>query len=488
MVRRVAASLGILVGAACGGGDGTVMPDAPMPDTPPDTVVFPACRELAAPATPLPASVTSALSGADLQSPQCAEVDAPYGIASAGPDTVVPLSGLSIGTAYRVRLRSAADLAFYVTTGCSTSTGPAPSECALFVDANGAGGDEVGRFVATQTTAYVVVDYYASAMPANSSFTLDVYAEACTSDAACTAGPPVCFQGRCVECATSFDCHDTTEPRCDAATNACAAGVDACASEDASEPEDDGPSGAYQFVTDPSTGDASTTSEICSSPRSEEDFYSFEVTTVGEVWDLSLAWTGTRDLDLEVYDAAGAPVGLAYWEQPETMRLTYLAPGTYFIKVTDFASNAAPVPYTIAVHREEGTGCTTRADCASEYRNQLFRGECTAGSCVALAGDGAVAAGGACDSVSDCASGLSCPSFFFTANADTRDVCAPTCTSDSDCAAIGADYVCTGFLIQNLCVQKCTSDAQCPIDADSQPVSGPWYRLRCQTDTGKCVP
>jgi hypothetical protein len=459
-----------------------------MPDAPVDTLpVFPACREFAGVARSLPAHVTSSLSAADLQSPQCASVDAPYGIESAGPDSVVAVDGLVPGAAYRIRLRSPADLAFYVATGCSTMQGPSADECPLFVDAVGSGGDEVGRFVATDDRAYVVVDYYASAMPANQTFTLDVYAEGCTTDAACSGATPVCSEGRCVACADSFDCGDTALPRCDTATNTCAAGIDTCTTEDAAEPTDDGPSGAYAFVTDGS-GDASTSSEICSSPRGEVDYYSFQVTTVGEVWDLTLSWTGTRDLDLEVYDATGAEVGLSYWEQPETMRLTYLPIGTYYIAVTDFAQTATPIAYSIAVHRETGAGCTTRDDCADDYRNQVFRGDCVAGACVPLTGNGATASGGACDSVSDCASGLSCPSFYFTEDADTRDVCTQTCTDDAGCSAMGTDYVCTSFLITNVCVQKCTTDDQCPVDPDSKPLAGPWYRLHCQTTTGNCVP
>jgi len=55
-------------------------------------------------------------------------------------------------------------------------------------------------------------------------------------------------------------------------------------------------------------------------------------------------------------------------------------------------------------------------------------------------------------------------------------------------AALAGEYVGTTFLITNQCVQKCTTDEQCPVDTDSKPSSGPWYRLHCQTSTGKCVP
>jgi hypothetical protein len=146
------------------------------------------------------------------------------------------------------------------------------------------------------------------------------------------------------------------------------------------------------------------------------------------------------------------------------------------------------VAYTLTAQRTLGAGCATRADCASDYRNQLFRGDCQAGACVPIAGGGTIAEGGACDSISDCASGLSCPSFFFVANADTRNTCARTCTNDGGCNALGSNYVCTTYLVTNRCVQKCTTDDHCPVDVDIDPSAGPWYRLRCHLPTGRCIP
>lgn len=485
-MRRLGWLLAVVC-AACGGGDTPATPDAGLPDASPDAPAYAACREFTGATHSVPAHIVSSLAAPDVLSPQCTDVDAPFGIESAGPDSVIPLHGLSAGTAYVVRLQSAEDLAFYVSTGCSTTNGPSATECPLFVDAS-TGNEEVGRFVATGPSAYVVVDYYASATPPDQQFTLDVYAEACTSDASCSSPTGVCSDGRCVECADEFDCGISALPLCDTALSTCVAGVDACDTDDASEPVDDGPAGAFQFTVD-GTGAASTTGLICSSPRSEADFFSFQVETAGEIWDISLTWSGTRDLDLEVYDSHGLELGLSYWEQPEAMRLTYLAPGTYYVRVSDFSNNVATsVPYTLSIQRSAGTACTTRSDCAASYRNQTFRGDCQAGACVPLNGNGAVAAGGACDSLSDCASGLACPSFYFVADADTRDVCAPTCTDDAGCAALGSDYVCTGYLIQNMCVQKCASDEHCPVATDSEPTNGPWYRLRCQQSTGRCMP
>jgi hypothetical protein len=456
--------------------------DAPPPDSPVDTPpAYPACHELDQAGRTLPVHVSGTLDGADLEAPaSCTTVDAPYGIESAGPDSVVRIDGLSPGTTYAVRLVSGADLAFYVVTGCSTPTGPAPDQCQLFVDATAAD-REVGTFVARASTEYVVVDFYQSHAPSDASWTLDVYAQTCTSDAECSGATPRCDDGRCVQCTTSFDCASATAPSCDTITDTCAQGTDQCLTDDTGEPANDGPAGAPVIAPD-----GTSNGMICSVPDSEADYVAFDVTTLGETWDLGLAWSGTRDLDLEVFDATGATLGVSFWEQPEHVRLTYLPLGRYYARVTEFQGDATGVAYTLTAQRTPGTGCTSSADCAAEYRNQIFRGACQAGACVAIDGAGAVAQDGACDSLSDCATGLSCSSFFFVEGADTRDVCEPSCASDADC---GTGYVCTTYLSQNFCVQKCSSDAQCPTALDRPPASGqPWYRLTCDVATGRCLP
>lgn len=464
-------------------------PDAPQPDAPIDTPpVFTACLEFGAITATVPAHVSGMLANADVESPStCDTVDAPYGIESAGPDAVIRIDGLIPGNAYDVRLESSEDLSFYVASGCSTPSGPSAAECQLFEDAT-AGGVEVGRFVARSTTTYVIVDYYASHTPASQAFTLDVYAEACNSSTQCTSSLPVCLNGVCVECATSFDCTSPAASVCNTTTSTCAAGVDQCDSDGSAEPANDGPAGAAPLTLD-ATGSTQVAGLICSRPRGEADFFSFQVTTLGDTWDFALGWSGARDLDLEVFDAKGTAIGYSYWEDPERIRLTYLPTGTYYIRVSDYsATTSVPVQYQLAAQRTAGTACTTRAQCATEYRNQIYRGNCTGGACVPIDGAGLVAELGACDSISDCATGLSCASFFFVANADTRDVCARVCTTDTDCAPLGSNYVCTNYLTKNHCVQKCTSDVQCPTSLSAQPTSGPWYRLTCQLSTGRCVP
>lgn len=480
--------------AACGGGGATGSPDAPvtvvdggMDDAPPS---FAACAQFTLDSgVPVPAHFTGQLGSSDVQSPaMCSVVDAPFGIESAGPDRVIPLTNLSPGAGYVVKLTSASDLSFYVVTGCDTATGPGSDQCQLFEDAAGSNASEVGRFVAGGASAYVVVDYYASHAPPSLDFTLDVYAEQCQDNSQCSTSTPACFEGRCVGCTSSFDCSTSAAPVC-STSQGCVAGGDTCTSDGSDEPANDGPAGATQIVLD-GAGHSSIAGKICSSPDTEYDYFAFDVTTLGERWQFQLDWLGGRDLDIAIYDATGGELGLSFWEQPERITLTYLPIGRYYLRVREFVStpDASPVTYTLTTQRTPGAGCNTSADCAVEYRNQMFRGSCSAGACVPIAGNGAVAEGGACDSQSDCALALHCPSFFFVQGGNTRETCNRSCTDDSGCAPLGNSYVCTTYFSNNFCVQKCTQDDQCPTVISQQPTSGPWRRLTCELATGRCVP
>jgi hypothetical protein len=473
--------------AACGGGsaiptaDGGAT-DAPAGDAP---IGGASCNgTFDTNATPSPLHMSGTLSGANtVESPSdCQTTNAPYGTESAGPDQVVLVDQLVPGMPYVVDLQSTDDLLFYVATGCGGATGPTSDQCLLFEDATTTGA-EVGQFVAPSSSVYVVVGYYASVEPPDGgNFTLDVYPQSCTTDTQCSASAPVCSNGTCVQCETSFDCTQASASLCDPTSNTCIAGTDSCTSDDAVEPADDGPAGATVL-----TPNVNVNAHVCSDPASEGDFYAFDVTALGDQWDITLGWSGPRDLQLELYSSTGELLGLSYWEQPERVLLTYLTPGRYYAYVREQSSSpdSFPQPYSIVAQRTPGSPCQSSADCAAEFRNQIYRGSCEAGACVDITGSGAVGLGSACDSQSDCATGLECPSFYFVEDADTRDVCEPTCTDDAQC---GPGYVCTTYLQQNFCVQYCTDDLQCPVVTGDQPQTGPWARLSCQQSTGRCLP
>ena len=487
-MRRLAALLAIgLVTGACSKDDEPTSPDAGgLPSDDDGGSGFAACAEFSAAPVVVPATVESAVEGADVTSPlECAQINAPYGAESAGPDRVIPLVGLRVDTAYMVKLTSPEDLGFYIVSGCNTETGPASDQCLVFEDSS-LGGVEAARFVATQPQAYVVVDFYASHDPESPQFELEIYAEECSSATQCGAATPACVHGRCVECETSFDCEAGAESRCDEETFSCEAGIDSCQSDDASEPADDGPAGARVLAVPPYGGSTTVTGKICSSPFAEDDYFAFDVTALGDTWDFTLGWTGTRDLDLKIYDAAGEPLGLSFWEQSERVRLTYLPRGRYYVEVDEFATepDAAPVTYTLQAQRTSGAACTYDGQCAAEYRNQILRGDCSAGACIPLEGAGAVTSGGACDSESDCLDALACSALLFTANADTRATCSPTCADDAEC---GPGSVCTTYFNENFCIPKCTIDDHCPTSLVDDPETPPWFRLSCDVQSGRCM-
>lgn len=486
-------SAAVALAVSCGGSGGA--PDAGPPDAGADAAVDGGASSCMPDESisAVPDRVTSTLDGAasmiDVGAQSCAVVDAPFGVEADGPERVVTVAGLTPGTDYAARLLSADDLAFYVGTGCAAA-GDTVTECLLFVDAS-TRSREVGRFTAPASgEAVVVVDHYRVEAPTDGSFALEVYPVQCddVDDSACTGTTPECVDFRCTECADSFDCTGPGAPVCDEVTNACTAGTDLCTGDDPAESGDDGPAGATD-ITPPDAQPLVTSASICNAPLGELDYYRFTVSQPGEAYTVELDWQNAAiDLDIEIRDAAGVPYGLSLYERPETIALTYLPAGTYYVVVNYFgqAGIAAAEPYTITATRVTGQSCASIADCAAEHRNQLFRSVCNAGACEYRLGTGALASGVVCDSDPDCTSGT-CASFAFTADADARSVCTQGCASDPDCASLGTDYVCTDYLAANECVQKCTIDDQCPVVTSAEPTTGPWFRLRCIPATGKCT-
>lgn len=419
----------------------------------------------------------------------CASVVAPFGVQALGPDEVVELRNLIPGSDYAVRLVSAEDLAFYVGAGCA-SAGDTIDGCLLYVDSS-TGNIEVGRFTAPGNgRAVVVVDHWDAEAPVDGSYGVEVYPVECDEGdaSACAGSTPICLDYRCASCDDAFDCTSASTPVCDPVEDRCVPGVDACDSDDAGEPGDDGPAGARD-ITPPGAGTASIDGKICNAPAAEYDFYRFDVAANGESYLIELLWSASGvDLDMEVMDDAGRSFGLSLFERPETIQLTHLPAGTYYVQINYSASSqiTTPVDYTLRATRGAADPCGSVADCAVEYRNQGFRSICSAGACELRIGDGSLAEAAVCDSDPDCQSGV-CASFPFTADSDTRSLCTRGCSSDAQCAGLGADWVCTTYLASNECVRRCTADEQCPISLSFLPQSGPWFRLTCNVPTGKCT-
>jgi hypothetical protein len=417
----------------------------------------------------------------------CAVENAPFGVVAPGPDEVVLLTGLTPGTTYRVELNSPDDLAVYVLTGCTGDGAPVVGECLVFTDVNGGAVAEIDGFVAPDSgEAFLVIDHFLEESPADGTYTVSVAAAECAVDGDCeNADAPFCISFGCEQCRNDFHCTDGESPICDAATFACGPGFDACTGDDAGESADDGPAGAGDIT--PVVGNTNeVTGSICSDPATEVDYWQFTVALNGEGYSVTLDWEDdTVDLDIEILDAEGTLVGLGYYERPEPVAVTFLPAGTYYVTVRQFSAEpvTAATPYTLSVQRTLGTICTSVADCAAEFRNQAFRGACTAGACTFLPDDASLAPGELCDTNGDCdATSTLCTAFSFTADADTRGFCSPECAEDAECVtALGDGYVCMSFY----CSLPCTADDECPVRFDQTPEAGePWVHYACVD--GKC--
>lgn len=444
------------------------------------------------------AAATSALS---VTVGQCASEVAPFGVETPGPDSTVLLSGLTPGAEYVLRMFSVSDLAMYVTTSCDEDLrGPGTDGCLLFVDES-VQPPERGSFIAPPNgEAVVVVDYFLNASPIDPTFSLDVYEAECSSDDECTGDSGRCVDARCVECSTSYDCTNAATPICDGRTNACVGGDDTCSDDDDSEGFNDGPAGATDLTPAAGVGQsASSSSAICNNPSTELDFFSFDVASASS-YTIDLDWAEAGlDLDLGVFNSEGRQLGASLWQRPESIELTYLPAGRYYLSVNLFGTNVAVAqPYSITVTRTGEDSCTVAADCATSYDTQLYRGDCQGdGACHHIEVEPPGDTGALCDTGDDCSSSR-CTSFSFTADADTRSVCTTECTADDACSGQSdpnGAFVCTDYLLSNMCVPRCENDEQCAVLIGNKPTcttlecnADPptWTHLSCNVATGKC--
>jgi hypothetical protein len=320
----------------------------------------------------------------------------------------------------------------------------------------------------------------------------------CVTDAHCasSAAGAFCVSGLCGACGTDFDCAGAAAPVCAPSATTyrteCVAGG-TCVGDDASEEADDGPAGARAIAAgSPLAG------KVCDAAR-ESDYFAISAGTTGDL-TFTLTWTisnssNPEDLDLYVYDAGGTLLGMAEnGAGTETVALTYLAAGTYYAQVVAYSMGTASgaISYTLGA-AAAASACAADADCAATFANQYLRGTCAAGACVPIAGAGALAAGAACDSVDDCASGLCTYGYYesdgltyfidysFVADADTRGYCvADFCAADADC--VSPEVCSLGF-----CLPPCTESAQCPLAGPGSTTSvDGWTHATCNPSTGAC--
>lgn len=288
----------------------------------------------------------------------------------------------------------------------------------------------------------------------------------------------VMTQADAAVCGTDFDCGSASFPVCISGT--CSAGPTQCVSDDAGDSGngDDGPVVARSLQ--PTLGTpASSTGAICGTPSYEADWYK---TTVigGSGLTLAVSWTGSDNLDLAAFDSSGRLQGYSLHQSPESVSLTYLPAGTYYVRVINstLPPSANATPYQIDATLSAAQVCANSTDCAAMFSTQLFRSVCQAGSCRPQLSTG-LPLGSACDGNTECSSGL-CSYVSFESGAD-RSVCTAACTTDSDCATVGAGFHCTQGFVQNRCEPSCANDLQCGADTPTSAVTlgQPWLYYTC---------
>lgn len=492
-MRNLAAALFatfVAVTAACSGDDGGIQNiDAGI-----DSNVTPgACSVPAGTISSYPGSFQGTTVGAnnDLTVAEGACTNEIAYDGAAGLDTSIELTGLTAGTTYIVNLSATTDLSLYVATMCDAA-GPTAGNCLAHTDETT--GDESLTFVATGTSAFVIVD--AGVEGREGPFTVDVSAAECTPDntAACTGATPYCVDFQCVACRSSFDCPTAGAPECVEGT--CGVQNSTCVpspTQPDSGENDNGPAAAQTLSSTP------INASVCSAPLSETDWYKFEIPAgqAGAGALVALTWQDmAKDLDILVTDAQGFVIGQSYWgNRREEVRMTYLPTGTYYVVVTLFTSGmpeAPSVPYSISVTTTAPQQCATSTDCATESLKQVYRGACntTAGSANRGACEfipaGTRAEGMPCDSGNDCGNGL-CSYRRYESDAE-KSVCTKTCTASTECSA---GFACTTAFttIPNMCWPSCLEDIECGVSGLGRTPANPadpWEYLGCTPATGAC--
>jgi hypothetical protein len=206
---------------------------------------------------------------------------------------------------------------------------------------------------------FIVVAPYATATvgggTAAVAYTLTTSAIApCTEDAQCTTGDATFCDvptGICVACRNDLDCSDVAPVCVGTGTAAACSVIDQCTDDDAREHKDDGPLGATTLTV--GTG---ITGRICGAAftlsAAESDWFTFTTDAVSTI-TITASWTAMDvDLDFEVYGDLSMPAiqsGISS-DNPETVELTDLPAGTYYIELKSYEDNGATLDYDLQVN------------------------------------------------------------------------------------------------------------------------------------------
>ncbi|MBL8622052.1 MAG: PPC domain-containing protein [Myxococcales bacterium] len=362
-----------LVGAACSGDDG----GSPLVDAGIDAPVG-VCGTPATTLSTYPATYSGTTTGSTNQftvaQGACADEVSYY--PPAGLDTAIALTGLTAGSAYLVTLDAATDMSIYVATTCDAQ-GPAPAACLAFRDQT-LTGEQVAFVAPAGGTVYAIVD--AEQPSAAGAFTLDVATAECIDDAGCTGASPRCVDYECVQCTTNFECTTAAAPVCDQATNTCVAGAGTCTGDTIGEP-DNGPAAARMLTFPTATTPTVTTAGVCGTTNGD-DWYKVTAPAAGDL-GIDATWTVDADLDLRVYDMAGAVVGngLSTRVRDEATTVALPAAGTYFIRVNQYTpSSGTPSNDVVAYTLTLGIpACQNDFGCAAGAPVCNGAGRCIAG-------------------------------------------------------------------------------------------------------------
>ncbi|MEO7793678.1 MAG: hypothetical protein ABIV06_02805, partial [Thermoanaerobaculia bacterium] len=130
--------------------------------------------------------------------------------------------------------------------------------------------------------------------------------------------------------------------------------------------------------------------------------------------------------------------------------------------------------------------CKIDSDCEILWTpTALYRSVCLGSSCRFRPATG-LAAGAACDSDANCASGP-CSYTAFESGAGAS-VCTAPCLVDGDCASVPGAPICSSGRAPNLCLPGCVADTECGTDPSTKsPDAGlPWDYYPCAVAAQRC--